>query len=70
MDIPDCYDPVRQAERREAEWDREMEILPRCALCGEIRYPGNRIHKACGRIVCGYCFDTLMENEDIVELED
>lgn len=33
MDIPGCYDPVYQAERREAEADRNAV---RCEWCDEV----------------------------------
>lgn len=70
MDIPDCYDPVYQAERREAEADRIRDLLPRCTLCGRTLYPGEKFRTARCQIVCRLCMEELTENEDIVELED
>lgn len=70
MGIPDCYDPVHQAERREAEADRKEVMLPHCCLCGETLYPGRKFHMAQYQVVCHDCLNELIENEDIVELEE
>lgn len=40
MRIPDCYDPVSQAERREAEADREAI---RCDACGHLIRRGEKV---------------------------
>lgn len=39
MRIPDCYDPVSQAERREAEADRGAV---RCDACGHLIRRGEK----------------------------
>lgn len=65
--IPDCYDPVRQAERREAEWDSFIEKLPACTLCRKTMFPGEKIHIASFMIVCHSCVEELNENIEIVE---
>lgn len=70
MDIPDCYDPVRQAELLAAEEDRASRLLPYCILCGNTLYPGCKFHMAQYQCVCEYCMNELKENEDIVELEE
>lgn len=70
MDIPDCYDPVYQAERWESEADRHSRQLPYCYLCGGTLYPGTKFHMAKYQCVCAACMEELIENEDIVELEE
>lgn len=40
MDIPDCYDPIAQAERREAEADR---LAIRCDACGHLIRCGEKV---------------------------
>lgn len=65
--IPDCYDPVRQAERREAEWDNFIEKLPACTLCRKTLFPGEKFHTASYMIVCHSCVEELNENIEIVE---
>lgn len=66
---PDCYDPVYQEERRQAEWDRFAEHLPVCTLCRRRLYPGDKFHTACYMIVCTFCKDELDDNEDVVEVD-
>ena len=68
MLIPDCYDPVFQEERREAEWDAFADTLPVCTLCHRKLYPGDKFHTASHWIVCPRCVEELQENEDIVEV--
>ena len=33
MDIPNCYDPIYQEERRQAEADRAVSSRPVCVCC-------------------------------------
>lgn len=71
MDIPYCYDPVYQAERREAEWDRYSGSSPRCSCCGDRILSGNRryellVNNNCLN-VCESCKDQMLESEYIVE---
>lgn len=68
MKLPDCYDPVFQVERREAEWDAFVDMLPVCTLCKRKLYPGDKFHTASYWIVCPRCVEELQENEDIVEV--
>lgn len=67
--IPDCYDPVRQEEERQREWDEYADTLPVCTLCRRRLYPGDKFHTACHWIVCTRCKDELDENEEVVEVE-
>lgn len=66
--IPDCYDPVFQAESRERSWDEYADTLPVCALCNRRLYPGDKFHTASHQIVCVICLEELAENKDIVEV--
>lgn len=67
MEIPNCYDPVRQAERREYKWDRYLKQLPVCAICGKTIMPGHKIHAARNTVACTGCVEDLSENYDFVE---
>lgn len=33
MNIPECYEPCRQAEARESDWDNYLSRFPVCAHC-------------------------------------
>lgn len=68
--IPDCYDPVVQAERRDADWDKFVAKLPVCTLCKQKLFPEQKFHTACHMIVCPRCVDELNENYDFVEDPD
>lgn len=50
MDIPDCYDPVIQAEQREAEADKHAV---RCAWCCDAIVGDGYIWD--GDCICEYC---------------
>ena len=65
--IPNCYDPIYQAEQREAAWDRLVENLPVCTLCRKTVFPGGKLHTANCRVVCSSCVEELNENIEIVE---
>lgn len=69
MQIPNCYDPIILAERREAEKDKLIEKLSRCILCDDVLYPGSVYREAHGKRVCALCFEQLEDNKEIVETE-
>ena len=69
MEIPDCYDPVRQEEERQADWDRFVEKLPVCTLCRKTILPGGRMHTAGLMVVCSSCVEELNDDYEIVEEE-
>ena len=69
-EIPDCYDPIYQAEEREAKWDRYVEKLPVCTLCRSRIFPGSKIHTACCMVVCASCVETLNDDYEILEEEN
>lgn len=71
MDIPDCYDPVEQEERRQAAMDRRASHFPICSCCGARIYPGGQFYELdVGKdalIVCEECASEMMDNPCIVE---
>ena len=64
MNIPNCYEPNCQEERRQLELDRLRNKLPFCAICGHTIYPGDRFRKCCGKCVCTPCFDKLGDSDE------
>lgn len=71
MNIPDCYDPVYQEERRQADFDRWASHFPICNCCGAHIYTGGQFYKLdVGKdtlTVCGECASEMMDNPFIVE---
>ena len=67
MQIHDCYDPARQEERRQADWDKYTENLPVCAICGRLVHYAEKYHTAHGENVCCECLEELTENTKTVE---
>lgn len=65
-DIPNCYDPVYQAERLALEQDNLMENTVCCNVCRRTMYPGDKIHAAQFFVVCPSCFEELGENIETV----
>ena len=66
MEIPDCYDPVYQAEQLAMEQDKLTKDACRCHLCRRTMYPGDKIHVASFFVVCPSCIEELQENAEIV----
>lgn len=71
MDIPDCYDPVYQEERRQAAMDQQASYFPTCDCCGAHIPPGDKFYELnvgkCTIILCGECASEMMDNPCIVE---
>lgn len=65
--IPDCYDPVFQAERRERVWDEYRRRTPCCDLCRETIRPGCPYRECSTGTVCEDCFEALMDNVNLYE---
>ncbi len=65
--VPDCYDPVQQAEQQEAAWDRLVEKFPVCTLCRSRIFPGNKVHTAHFMVVCNSCVNILNDDYEILE---
>ena len=64
--IPDCYDPVRQEENRQAMADKLWKSLPKCIICGSAIFPGAVYTEAYNKPVCNDCFELLESNFDVV----
>lgn len=70
MQIPDCYDPIYQAERREAEADKQREQTLPCALCDDLIFPYEKYHAVNGKAICNFCAAEIAENVFIFGLEE
>lgn len=57
-----------EEDLRQKELDECADVLPKCALCGDLLYPGDKFHTAHHQIVCIYCKAELDEDWDIVEV--
>lgn len=68
MNLPDCYDPAAQEDRRQQEWDEFADMLPVCTLCRRRLYPGDKFHTAKHAVICPQCLEELNDNEDEVEV--
>ena len=66
-DIPNCYDPVCQAERLALQQDKLMENTVCCDICRRTLYPGDKIHVASYFVVCPSCVEELTENVEVVD---
>ena len=72
MDIPNCYDPVYQEERRQAEADRVASLRPVCACCFKPVIPGRPYYtlsvqkEQCA--ICEDCKENLDESEAYLEM--
>lgn len=62
MEIPDCYDPVYQAERREAEADNSAL---HCEKCG--RTIQDEYWDICGDLLCEKCA-AMMYRKNVEDL--
>lgn len=71
MEIPKCYDPVFQEERRQARMDRRAAHLPRCGCCGRPVCPGEAFYELAVRrealTVCQDCRREMERNVCFVE---
>lgn len=65
--IPDCYDPIYQAEQLEREADRRRVRFRRCDLCRCTIGPGNVYRECFGGLVCQNCFEELSSNAYLQE---
>ena len=68
-DIPDCYDPVYQAEQLALEQDKLMEKTLCCSICFRTLYPGNKYHEHRHTVVCPSCLEELTYGVEYVDSE-
>jgi len=74
MNIPDCYDAVYQAERREAVMESREARREHCGCCGRVIEPGEHLwtvlrHKETFSL-CRSCKEDVDESETILEEVD
>ena len=71
MNIPNCYDPAVQEERRQRDWDRWIQQLPTCGCCGTPLRGGDVYFVLMvgdeNLIVCDSCREQMEENVCCVE---
>lgn len=71
MNIPDCYDAVRQAERREAALEAREAARLRCGCCGRIIELGEYFYTVLRHketfALCRDCKDDVDESETLLE---
>lgn len=68
MEIPDCYDPIYQAERREQEADLHRLECRRCRM--EL-YGADKVYSYDGENLCGDCCkDAILEDLNILTLAE
>lgn len=71
MNIPDCYDPVRQAERLAFEADKQEARRERCGACCRLLEPGEPVWTLllkCGAVrLCHRCKQAVDESETTAE---
>lgn len=74
MNIPDCYDPADQEDKRQAEWDKFADNLPVCGCCGRSIYTGSRYCMLNVRgeylNVCESCKDRMEDEVHYVREDD
>lgn len=72
MDIPNCYDPVYQEERRQAQADRAVSQRPVCVCCFKPVQPGRPYYKISVQkelyTICEDCKEDLDESETYLEI--
>lgn len=68
MNLPDCYDPVTQEVRRQAEYDTKCEAFPRCDECGGSLYPHDTYTELGGKLYCGKCVHLNTHSTDGLEV--
>lgn len=72
--IPDCYDPVFQAEQLAREQDLYMDSLPECSICEGRIYPGKAIfflrYKRQDLTLCRNCVQEIIDSKELYFREE
>lgn len=63
-DIPNCYDPVYQAERMARD-----DVTLYCSVCESPIFHGSLYHEHLGTVVCPSCLKELTKNVEILDYE-
>lgn len=69
MDMPDCYDPVYQEERRQRKWDEHCVSALACSYCGSSVYLYPTYTKIGDLIYCQRCVSRGTFFSDEIEAE-
>lgn len=71
MNIPDCYEAYKQAERREEAADKQDSKLEKCGCCGRAVRPGEPFWKGSRFkdhfIICQRCKEDIDDSVSIAE---
>lgn len=71
MNIPECYDAARQAERREAALEARESRREHCGCCGRVIELGEYFYRVARHeepfALCRSCKDDVDESESIME---
>lgn len=74
MNIPECYDAVRQAERREAALETREARRVHCGCCGRVIELGEYVYTVLlhtdSFALCRSCKDDVDESETIMEEDE
>ena len=68
-DIPNCYDPVYQAERLAMEDGNFIGRTLYCSICESPIFAGGLFHEHLGAVVCPLCLQELTRNVDVLDYE-
>lgn len=60
-----AYLTVDAALKKEAEWDKLIAVLPRCAICDGIIFPDSVVYVAHEKCVCRSCKELLDDRNEI-----
>lgn len=59
-----------EEDRRQAEWDRYVNRLPRCSVCGNTIYPGQKLSRVVIQkeeiVLCAGCVEDIIEGQELV----
>ena len=71
MDIPECYEPWRQAEQLAAGADWREAVLPKSARCGYPITDSKLVYiQAHDEFYCLDCIDSMTEFNEEAEVEE
>lgn len=61
--------PWTEEDWRQEEWDRYVARLPRCSVCGNTIYPGQKLSRVVIHkdeiVLCSGCVDDIIEGQEL-----